>query len=105
MKKFLTTFAVLTVIATPAFAQSFDPDNGTGNVLPFSNTATATHHEKSAVNHEGTRAFASVPVSVRSAARTLPKPPAVEASATMKCSVTTELQQTGQAKACPVSTE
>ena len=61
MKKFLTTLAVLTVIATPAFAQSFDPDNGTGNVLPFSNTATATHHEKSAVNHNGTRAFASVP--------------------------------------------
>ena len=34
MKKFLTTLAALTVIATPAFAQSFDPDNGTGNVLP-----------------------------------------------------------------------
>ena len=61
MKKFLTTLAVLTAVATPAFAQSFDPDNGTGNVLPFSGTATATHHEKSAVNHDGTRAFASVP--------------------------------------------
>ena len=36
MKKFLTTLAVLTAVATPAFAQSFDPDNGTGNVLPFS---------------------------------------------------------------------
>jgi hypothetical protein len=35
MKKFLTTVAVLTVFATPAFAQSFDPDNGTGNVLSF----------------------------------------------------------------------
>jgi hypothetical protein len=34
MKKFLTTLAVLTVIATPAFAQSFDPDLGTGNVNP-----------------------------------------------------------------------
>ena len=33
MKKFLTTLAVLTVFATPAFAQSFDPENGTGNVL------------------------------------------------------------------------
>jgi hypothetical protein len=61
VKKFLTTLAVLTAVATPAFAQSFDPDNGTGNVLPFSNTATATHHEKSAVNHNGMRAFASVP--------------------------------------------
>jgi hypothetical protein len=28
MKKFLTTLAVLTAFATPAFAQSFDPDNG-----------------------------------------------------------------------------
>ena len=27
MKKLLTTLAALTVIATPAFAQSFDPDN------------------------------------------------------------------------------
>ena len=35
MQKLLTTLAVLTVIATPAFAQSFDPDNGTGNVLTF----------------------------------------------------------------------
>ena len=35
MKKFLTTLAVLTAFATPAFAQSFDPDTGTGNVLSF----------------------------------------------------------------------
>ncbi len=61
MKKFLTTLAVLTAVATPAFAQSFDPDNGTGNVLPYSKAATATHHEKSAVNQNGTHAFASVP--------------------------------------------
>ncbi|HEY6023156.1 MAG TPA: hypothetical protein VIV34_03150 [Pseudolabrys sp.] len=61
MKKFLTTLAVLTAVATPAFAQSFDPDNGTGNVLPFSATSTATHHEKSAANHNAMRAFASAP--------------------------------------------
>jgi len=36
MKKFLSTVVLLTVIATPAFAQSFDPDNGTGNVLALS---------------------------------------------------------------------
>ena len=30
MKKLLTTIAVLTAFATPTFAQSFDPDNGTG---------------------------------------------------------------------------
>ena len=37
MKKFLTTVALLTVtvMATPTFAQSFDPDNGTGNVPPL----------------------------------------------------------------------
>ena len=34
MKKFLTTLAVLTVITTPTFAQSFDPEAGSGNVLP-----------------------------------------------------------------------
>jgi hypothetical protein len=34
MKKFLMTLAVLTVMATPAFAQSYDPDLGTGNVNP-----------------------------------------------------------------------
>ena len=33
MKKFLTVVGLLTVIATPAFAQSYDPDFGTGNVI------------------------------------------------------------------------
>ncbi len=33
MKRLLTALAALTVIATPAFAQSFDPDNGTGNIV------------------------------------------------------------------------
>lgn len=35
MNKFLVTSVVLTLLASPAFAQSFDPDNGTGNVLSF----------------------------------------------------------------------
>jgi len=34
MKKILATMALLTVIATPAFAQSFTPSFGTGNELP-----------------------------------------------------------------------
>jgi len=34
VKKFLGTLAVLTVIASPAFAQSFDPELGTGNIAP-----------------------------------------------------------------------
>ena len=33
MKKFLTVVGLLTVIATPAFAQSYDHDFGTGNVI------------------------------------------------------------------------
>jgi hypothetical protein len=33
MKKFLTIVGLLTVIATPAFAQSFSHDFGTGNVV------------------------------------------------------------------------
>jgi hypothetical protein len=61
VKKILTTLAVLTAIATPAFAQSFDPDNGTGNVLPFSHGATATHNDRSAVNQSAARSFAAVP--------------------------------------------
>ena len=36
MQKFLTTLAVLTVIATPAFAQSFCTCDGTGNVVVLS---------------------------------------------------------------------
>ena len=95
MKKFLTTFAVLTVIATPAFAQSFDPDNGTGNVLPFSSNATATRHEKSAVNHEDAGFRVGSRFTGRQSGRP-GKPPAVEALATMKCSVTTEPQKQGR---------
>ena len=58
MKKFLTTLAVLTVFATPAFAQSFDPDNGTGNVLPFSYAPTAPQNNKIVVRRSGLNAFA-----------------------------------------------
>lgn len=34
MKKILLSAAVAAALATPAFAQSFDPDFGTGNVNP-----------------------------------------------------------------------
>jgi hypothetical protein len=35
VKKFVAIFALLTaVVITPVFAQSFDPEAGTGNVLP-----------------------------------------------------------------------
>jgi hypothetical protein len=34
MKKILTLAAFASIISLPAFAQSFDPDAGTGNVAP-----------------------------------------------------------------------
>ena len=61
MMKFLTTLAVLGVFATPAFAQSFDPDNGTGNVLAFSHKPTAPQSEKIAIGRSGLNSFAMVP--------------------------------------------
>jgi hypothetical protein len=53
MKKFLTIIALLTTVATPAFAQSFNPSMGTGNQLPF---AYATHN-----SDNGHSAFAQAP--------------------------------------------
>jgi hypothetical protein len=44
MKKYLIVAGLLAVIATPAFAQSYVPEFGTGNVLPFTygpNTSVA----------------------------------------------------------------
>jgi hypothetical protein len=63
MKKYLITLAVLTVFATPAFAQSFDPDTGTGNVLAFSHTPTVPQNEKIAGGRSGLHSFAMVPSS------------------------------------------
>lgn len=34
MKKLLTTVALVTMLATPALAQSWDPDVGSGNIAP-----------------------------------------------------------------------
>ena len=62
MQKLLATFGVLVVIATPAFAQSFDPDNGTGNIVqPLGFKPTAPLIDKITVRHSGTRAYAMVP--------------------------------------------
>ena len=64
MKKFLTTVALLTVtvMATPTFAQSFDSDNGTGNVLTFSHKSNAPQDDKTVVRQSGLHSFAMVPV-------------------------------------------
>jgi hypothetical protein len=61
MKKFLTSLAVLIVIATPAFAQSFDPDIGTGTVLPFAHKPAEPQNDKITVRRNGLSAFATVP--------------------------------------------
>jgi hypothetical protein len=62
--------AVTAAIATPAFAQSFDPEAGTGNVLSFSTpsavqtgkvAARHTSQAKVAAQRSGQRAFAMVP--------------------------------------------
>ena len=61
MKKLLTTLTALTIIATPAFAQSFDPDNGTGNILQsLATKPTAPLIDKITVRHSGTRAYGMV---------------------------------------------
>ena len=60
MKKVLIVLAVLTVLTAPALAQSFDPDNDTGNLLTFS-PPTASQNEKVAAGRNGLYSFAMVP--------------------------------------------
>jgi opacity protein-like surface antigen len=68
MKKLIAIVAVAaSVMATPAFAQSFDPDAGTGNVLSFSSEPTAQHNNKIAGRQSGLNAYAMVPGTSRSA--------------------------------------
>jgi len=45
--------AVAAALATPAFAQSFDPEAGTGNVLPFSFAPTAAQSSTVTVRQGG----------------------------------------------------
>jgi len=62
MKKLLTTLTALAVIATPALAQSFDPDNGTANiVMSFGSKPTSPLRDKITVRHSWIRAYAMVP--------------------------------------------
>jgi hypothetical protein len=63
MKKLIAIVAITaSVMATPAFAQSFDKDSGTGNVLPFSYAANGAEQTgKIAGRQSGLDAFAMVP--------------------------------------------
>ena len=60
MKKFITIVGLLTVLATPAFAQSYDADYGSGNVinepaLEQSTPANATAAYAMAPQHQTVR--------------------------------------------------
>ena len=55
----ITSVAKMAFVS-PALAQSFDPELGTGNVLMLSNQATVSH-EQAAVRRSGIDAFAMVP--------------------------------------------
>jgi hypothetical protein len=73
----MTTISKLALIATiavagiasPALAQSFDPEVGSGNIVPFSYAPIVTQHDTAAVNSQGKiaarqnglHAFAMVP--------------------------------------------
>lgn len=59
MTKLLAAIALITAIATPALAQSFDPDAGTGNVLQFSHTSGAHKVDKMATIRNGLSAYAT----------------------------------------------
>ena len=64
MKKVLTTLAALTVITTPAFAQSFCTCDGTGNVLKFTNNPITYQNQAPAIaamTPSGLHAFAMAP--------------------------------------------
>jgi len=57
MKTLVATALLATLVASPAFAQSYDPDVGTGNIVQW-NDSTAYSSGVSAGAH---RAFAQVP--------------------------------------------
>jgi len=67
--KLIAAAAVATFLASPAFAQSFDPSAGTGNVVSSFYDHTGGLHtgaglgqnEQIAVGRSGLNAFASVP--------------------------------------------
>jgi hypothetical protein len=63
MKKIIMIVALgASVLATPAFAQSFNPGFGTGNVLPFSNGPVASENGSTAASHQsGRRLYDVVP--------------------------------------------
>ena len=52
MKKVLTLATFASIITLPAFAQSFDPDLGTGNVPPVANIGAASTYAQAPIMYE-----------------------------------------------------
>jgi hypothetical protein len=50
MKAALFAMSLMTCIATPTLAQSFDPDLGTGNIVPWSSAETGENAYAGALN-------------------------------------------------------
>jgi hypothetical protein len=60
IRKATLVLIAVAAIASPALAQSWDPDNGTGNTVTTFNGAAAQHHQ--AMGHiSGRSAYALVP--------------------------------------------
>jgi hypothetical protein len=58
MKKFIGIVIVATSIGFPACAQSFDPDNGTGNLVTANTVASAPAEATIVSRHTGEEAYA-----------------------------------------------
>ena len=58
MKMVLTTATLLSIIATPVLAQSFDPDEGTGNIVFNWQGGNALAHSPAIYEAERARAEA-----------------------------------------------
>ncbi len=59
--KLVTVFTVATIgIVSPVFAQSFDPDQGTGNVVAYGYQGAGSHKQATS-RWSGTDAFALAP--------------------------------------------
>jgi hypothetical protein len=65
MKKLIAIAIVAASLGTPAFAQSFDPDNGGGNIVGFA--PARVYPRIVARHHQGVDAYASVGHRARSA--------------------------------------
>ena len=75
MKTILAAVAFAALLASPVFAQSFDPEYGSGNVLQFSQGPTASLSTKIAVHRSGLDAYAMVPRGAQSGSGYSPAAP------------------------------